>query len=158
LGKLPLNKKKKKMRRKKQSKKRSVRRRRSSMGAASGAVMNAVGIVAGAAIGRIVANKLLPNLDSKIKNAGVIAIGAIVFPKLVKGALGSSIGAGMVAAGGIGLLSDFQVIGAIEDTLSLPMTVGNVDDNLSVIAGDDSVMAGDVSVIAGMEDDDDYNF
>jgi len=146
------------MRRKKQSKKRSVRRRRSSMAAASGAVMNAVGIVAGAAIGRIVANKLLPNLDSKIKNAGVIAIGAIVFPKLVKGPLGASIGAGMVAAGGIGLLSDFQVIGAIEDTLSLPMTVGNVDDNLSVIAGDDSVMAGDVSVIAGMEEDDDYNF
>jgi len=147
------------MRRKKQSKKRSVsRRRRSKMGEASGAVMNAVGIVAGAAIGRIVANKLLPNLDSKIKNAGVIAIGAIVFPKLVKGALGASIGAGMVAAGGIGLLSDFQVIGAIEDTLSLPMTVGNVDDNLSVIAGDDSVMAGDVSVIAGMEEDDDYNF
>ena len=127
------------------------------MGEASGAVMNAVGIVAGAAIGRIVANKILPNLDSKLKNAGVIAIGAIVFPKLVKGPLGSSIGAGMVAAGGIGLLSDFQVIGAIEDTLSLPMTVGNVDENLSVIAGD-GVMAGDVSVIAGMEDDDDYNF
>ena len=146
------------MRRKKQSKKRSVsRRRRSSMGEASGAVMNAVGIVAGAAIGRIVANKILPNLDSKLKNAGVIAIGAIVFPKLVKGPLGASIGAGMVAAGGIGLLSDFQVIGAIEDTLSLPMTVGNVDENLSVIAGD-GVMAGDVSVIAGMEDDDDYNF
>jgi len=147
------------MRRKKQSKKRSVsRRRRSSMGEASGAVMNAVGIVAGAAIGRIVANKLLPNLDSKLKNAGVIAIGAIAMPKLLKGDLGASIGAGMVAAGGIGLLSDFQVIGAIEDTLSLPMTVGNVNDNLSVIAGDDSVMAGDVSVIAGMEDDDDYNF
>jgi len=147
------------MRRKKQSKKRSVsRRRRSSMGEASGAVMNAVGIVAGAAIGRIVANKLLPNLDSKLKNAGVIAIGAIAMPKLLKGDLGASIGAGMVAAGGIGLLSDFQVIGAIEDTLSLPMTVGNVNDNLSVIAGDDSVMAGDVSVIAGMEDDEDYNF
>ena len=119
--------------------------------------MNAVGIVAGAAIGRIVANKLLPNLDSKLKNAGVIAIGAIAMPKLVKGDLGSSIGAGMVAAGGIGLLTDFQVIGAIEDTLSLPLTVGAVDENLSVIAGD-GVMAGDVSVIAGMEDDDDYNF
>jgi len=145
------------MRRKKQSKKRSVRRRRSRIGEASGAVMNAVGIVAGAAIGRIVANKLLPNLDSKLKNAGVIAIGAIAMPKLVKGDLGSSIGAGMVAAGGIGLLTDFQVIGAIEDTLSLPLTVGAVDENLSVIAGD-GVMAGDVSVIAGMEDDDDYNF
>ncbi len=128
------------------------------MGAAGGALTNALGVVAGAAIGRIVANKLLPNLDSKIKNAGVIAIGAIAMPKLVKGAWGSSIGAGMVAAGGIGLLSDFQVIGAIEDTLSLPLTVGAVDEPLSVIAGD-GVMAGDVSVIAGMEEDEnDYNY
>jgi len=125
------------------------------MGAVSGAMTNAIGIVAGAAIGRIVANKLLPNLDSKIKNAGVIAIGAIAMPKLVKGAWGSSIGAGMVAAGGIGLLSDFNVIGAIEDTLSLPLTVGAVEENLSVIAGD-NVMAGDISVIAGMDEDDEY--
>jgi hypothetical protein len=64
----------------------------------------------------------------------------------------------MVAAGGIGLLTDFQVIGAIEDTLSLPLTVGAVDESMSVIAGD-GVMAGDVSVIAGMDDDEsDYNY
>jgi len=128
------------------------------MGAMGGAVTNALGIVAGAAIGRIVANKLLPNVDSKIKNAGVALLGAYGMPKIIKGSFGSSIGAGMVAAGGIGLLSDFNVIGAIEDTLSLPLTVGAVEDGLSVIAGDDSVMAGDISVIAGIEEDEDYNY
>jgi hypothetical protein len=147
------------MRRKKSSKKRSVRRRRSSMGAMGGGLNNVLGIVAGAAIGRIVANKLLPNVDSKIKNAGVAVLGAFGMPKLIKGAFGTSIGAGMVAAGGIGLLSDFGVVGAIEDTLSLPLTVGQVEDGISVIAGDDSVMAGDMSVIAGIEEeDDDYNY
>jgi hypothetical protein len=147
------------MRRKKSNKKRSVRRRRSSMGAMGGALNNAIGIVAGAAIGRIVANKLLPNVDSKIKNAGVAILGAYGMPKLIKGSFGTSIGAGMVAAGGIGLLSDFGVVGAIEDTLSLPLTVGEVEDGISVIAGDDSVMAGDMSVIAGIEEeDDDYNY
>jgi len=147
------------MRRKKSSKKRSVRRRRSSMGAMGGGLNNVLGIVAGAAIGRIVANKLLPNIDSKIKNAGVAILGAYGMPKLIKGSFGTSIGAGMVAAGGIGLLSDFKVIGAIEDTLSLPLTVGEVEDGISVIAGDDSVMAGDMSVIAGIEEeDDDYNY
>lgn len=147
------------MRRKKSSKKRSSSRRRSSMGAMGGGLNNVLGIVAGAAIGRIVANKLLPNVDSKIKNAGVAVLGAFGMPKLIKGSFGTSIGAGMVAAGGIGLLSDFGVVGAIEDTLSLPLTVGEVEDGISVIAGDDSVMAGDMSVIAGIEEeDDDYNY
>lgn len=147
------------MRRKKLSKKRSSSRRRSSMGAMGGGLNNVLGIVAGAAIGRIVENKLLPNVDSKIKNAGVAVLGAFAIPKLIKGSFGNSIGAGMVAAGGIGLLSEFGVIGAMEDTLSLPLTVGQVEDGISVIAGDDSVMAGDMSVIAGIEEeDDDYNY
>ena len=134
------------------------RRRHSGMGASGGQMTNLLGIIAGAAVGRIVANKLLPSVNSKIKNAGVLALGALVFPKLIKGGFGSSIGAGMVAAGGIGLLQNFNVVGAIEDTLSIPLTVGEVPENISVIAGnDDSVMAGDISVMAGM-DDEDYDY
>lgn len=131
------------------------RRKHSGMGATGGMMTNLLGIIAGAAVGRIVANKLLPSIDSKIKNAGVVALGAFVFPKLIKGGFGSSIGAGMVAAGGIGLLQNFNVVGAIEDTLSIPMNVGEVSENISVISGDDnSVMAGDISVMAGMDDED----
>jgi hypothetical protein len=150
-------------RRKKSYKKTRSRRRSRGMGAVSGNLMNIVGLVAGAAAGRIVATKLLPNIDSKIKNAGVIALGAFVFPKLIKGGLGSSIGAGMVAAGGLGVMQDFNVIGAIEDTLSIPLTVGEVPEDISLIAGDNDVMAGDndvmagdfdeLSVLSGMEED-----
>jgi hypothetical protein len=136
-------------RRKKSYKKSGSRRRSRGMGAVSGNLMNIVGLVAGAAAGRIVATKLLPNIDSKIKNAGVIALGAFVFPKLIKGGLGSSIGAGMVAAGGLGVMQDFNVIGAIEDTLSIPLTVGEVPEDISLIAGDNDVMAGDNDVMAG---------
>lgn len=144
-------------RRKKRSSRKKSYGRRSRMGAMGGGIMNAIGLVAGAAAGRIVATKLLPNMDSKIKNAGVIALGALVFPKLIKGGLGSSIGAGMVAAGGLGVLQDFNVIGAIEDTLSIPLTVGEVPEDISLIAGDDDVLSGygedDLSVLAGMEEE-----
>jgi hypothetical protein len=154
------------MRRKRRSVKKTYKRRHSKgIGAVSGGLMNMVGLVAGAVAGRIVATKVLPKIDSKIKNAGVIALGAFVFPKLIKGGLGSSIGAGMVAAGGLGVLQDFNVIGAIEDTLSIPLTVSGVPENISLIAGGDDVMAGDddvmagmdseLSVLAGMDEDDD---
>ena len=63
----------------------------------------------------------------------------------------------MVAAGGLGVMQDFNVIGAIEDTLSRPLTVSGVPENISLIAGDDDVMAGDDDVMAGMEDDSDLS-
>jgi len=163
------------MRRKRSHKKSHHKKRRShKMSGIGGGLMNIVGLVAGAAAGRIVATKLLPNIDSKIKNAGVIALGAVVFPKLIKGGFGSSIGAGMVAAGGLGIMQDFNVIGAIEDTLSIPLTVSGVPEDISLIAGNDRVMAGnddvmagynpgyepaadadELSVLSGMEDDED---
>jgi hypothetical protein len=61
----------------------------------------------------------------------------------------------MIAAGGSGLVGGFiPALGATDDTIDFPVTVGEVPDNLSVIAGDDSVMAGDdLSVMAGIEDD-----
>ena len=138
-------------------KRKSSRRRRGGrrMGAPAGMLQSALGVIAGAVAGRLVAKKLLPNIDEKIKNAGVVVLGAMVFPRLIKGDLGKSIGAGMIAAGGSGLVSAFiPAIGAMDDTMEFPMTVGEVPDNLSVIAGDDDVMAGDdLTVLAGIEDD-----
>lgn len=153
--------------RKKSYKKTKSRRRSYKMGAVGGNFMEIIGLVAGAAAGRIVATKLLPNVDSKIKNAGVIALGAFVFPKLIKGGIGSSIGAGMVAAGGLGVMQDFNVIGAIEDTLEIPLTVSGVPEDISLIAGSDDVMAGDdmdndygddLEVLAGMDEDEDEEY
>lgn len=135
-------------------KKAAPRRRRSSgrkMGAlGKGFIMDAAGLVAGAVGARILTSspKILPNLDPKMKSAGVIALG-VFFPKLIKGGLGKSIGDGMIAAGGLGLLQATNVLGAIESSMDIPV---------SVIAGDDlSVIAGyspdNISVIAGMEEE-----
>jgi hypothetical protein len=113
-------------------------------------VMDAAGLVIGAAVARVLTSspKILPNLDPKIKSVGVLAIGTF-FPKLLKGALGKSIGDGMIAAGGLGLLQATNVLGQIDNMMEIPV---------SVMAGDDlSVMAGyspdNLSVIAGMEEE-----
>lgn len=133
------------------------RRRSRRMGAAKGQLMDIVTLAAGAAAGTIVASKLFPNIDEKIKNAGVIAIGAFLMPKVLKGATGQNIGNGMIAAGSIGLLKSFNVIGRVSDMLEVPVMVGAVDDNISLISGTEDVMAGDnLAVLAGAEEEYDY--
>ena len=140
-------------------KRKSTRRRRSGrrMGSPAGMLQSAIGIIAGAVVGKLVAKRLLPAVDERIKNAGVVVLGAAVFPRLIKGDLGKSIGAGMIAAGGSGLVGSFiPAIGAMDDTMEFPMTVGEVPDNLSVIAGNDTVLAGDdLSVLAGFDEEED---
>jgi len=140
------------MRRRK--KKAAPRRRRSSrkMGAIGKSfLMDAVGLVAGAAAARVLtsSSKILPDLDPKIKAGAVIAIGAF-FPKLVKGSIGANMGAGMVAAGGLGLLQATNVLGQIDAALEIPATVYAGSDNISVISGNPDA----ISVVAG--DDMDY--
>jgi hypothetical protein len=92
--------------------------------------------------------KILPNLDPKIKSAGVIALG-VFFPKLLKGSFGKSIGDGMIAAGGLGLLQATNVLGQIDSSMDIPVSVMAGDD-LSVIAG---YTPDSLSVIAGMEEE-----
>ncbi len=139
-------------------KKRSApsRRRKSSrkMGAIGKSfIMDAAGLVAGAAIARVLTSsgKILPNIDAKLKSAAVVAIGAF-FPKLVKGAIGQSIGSGMIASGGLGLLQSTGVLGAMDDAMQIPVSVMAGDD-LSVISG---YSEDNLSVIAGM--DEEYSF
>ena len=139
-------------------KKRSApsRRRKSSrkMGAIGKSfIMDAAGLVAGAAIARVLTSsgKILPNIDAKLKSAAVVAIGAF-FPKLVKGAIGQSIGSGMVAAGGLGLLQSTGVLGQIDNAMQIPVSVMAGDD-LSVISG---YSEDNLSVIAGMDEEYSY--
>ncbi len=115
--------------------------------------MDAAGLVAGAVGARILTSspKILPNLDPKLKSAGVIALG-VFFPKLIKGGLGKSIGDGMIAAGGLGLLQATNVLGAIDQSMDIPVSVMAGND-LSVIAG---YTPDNLSVIAGMEEE--YNY
>jgi hypothetical protein len=113
----------------------------------------ALGIIAGAVIGKKVAG-FIPVQDDRIKNAAVLGIG-LAFPMILKGDMGKAIGNGMIAAGGAGLVSQLVPgLGQMDDTMTFPVTVGEVPDNISVIAGDDDVMAGDdLSVLAGYSED-----
>lgn len=132
----------------------SRRRKSRKMGAMGKSfLMDAAGLVAGAAAARILTSsgKILPNLDAKIKSAGVIALGAFL-PKFVKGSFGKSIGDGMIAAGGIGLLQATNVLGAIDQAMEIPVSVMAGDD-LSVIAG---YQPDNLSVIAGMDEEYSY--
>ena len=132
----------------------SRRRKSRKMGAIGKSfIMDAAGLVAGAAAARILTSsgKILPNLDPKIKSAAVIAIGAY-FPKLIKGSFGKSVGDGMIAAGGLGLLQSTNILGAIDNAMEIPVSVMAGDD-LSVIAG---YGEDNLSVIAGMDEEYSY--
>ncbi len=141
-------------RRRKSTKRRTSRRRMGAVGKAN--IQAALGIIAGAVIGKKVAG-FIPVGDERIKNAAVLGIG-LAFPMILKGELGKAIGNGMIAAGGAGLVGGLiPALGQMDDTMTFPVTVGEIPDNISVIAGDDSVMAGDdLSVLAGMEEDETY--
>lgn len=135
-------------------KKASSRRRGRRMGAIGKAgIGQALGIIAGAVIGKKVAG-MLPIGDDRIKNAAVLAIG-VAFPMIVKGDVGKALGSGMIAAGGAGLVGNLvPALGAV-DTMEFPVTVGEVPDNISVIAGDDVMAGDDLAVLAGYEEDED---
>ena len=132
----------------------SRRRKSRKMGAIGKSfIMDAAGLVAGAAAARVLTSsgKILPNIDAKLKSAGVIALGAF-FPKFLKGSFGKAIGDGMVAAGGLGLLQSTGVLGAIDNAMEIPVSVMAGDD-LSVIAG---YTPDNLSVIAGMDEEYSY--
>ena len=141
-------------RRRKSTKRRTSRRRMGAVGKAN--IQTALGIIAGAVIGKKVAG-LIPGDNEYIKNGAVLAAG-LAFPMILKGDLGKAIGNGMIAAGGAGLVGGLiPALGAMDDTMTFPVTVGEIPDNISVIAGDDTVMAGDdLSVLAGYEEDEMY--
>jgi hypothetical protein len=143
----------------KKGKKNIPRRRHRMSGGMSGMLMQAVGLVGGAVAARVLTNssKILPQLDAKIKDAAVIGLG-LYFPKLVKGPIGASVGAGMVAMGGLALVQSTGAIAGIDDMIPASFMAG---DDLSVIAGDLSVISGDysqdnLSVIAGDYSDEMY--
>ena len=140
-------------RRRKSTKRRTSRRRMGAIGKRAN-IAAALGIIAGAVIGKKVAG-FIPVGDERIKNAAVVGIG-LAFPMILKGDIGKAIGNGMIAAGGAGLVGQLvPALGQMDDTMTFPVTVGEVPDNISVIAGDDSVLAGDdLSVLAGYDDDD----
>tara|TARA_R110000868_G_scaffold258476_1_gene515993 strand:+ start:734 stop:1183 length:450 start_codon:yes stop_codon:yes gene_type:complete len=149
------------MARKRKSHKRTHRRSRRMSGIGKTDIMSILAITAGAAAGRIVTQKVMPNMNSTLKSAGVLALGAFILPKFIKGKFGSALGTGMVAAGGMGILQGTGLIGAIEDSIDSAVDsisgfqdIGAIQD-VGYINQDDS-MESDESMGAMDEDVEDY--
>jgi hypothetical protein len=116
---------------------------------------DAVTLIAGAALGGVAKNYLPGN--ETIKNAAVTGIG-LFLPSFVKAGWAKGVAAGMVAYGGVSLVKQFAdpsgkfIAGIDGDQMTVPMRVGEIEDNLSVISG--GVMAGDqLSVLSGVYDE-----
>ena len=145
---------------------RPIRRRMSGVGASS-PVMQVAGLIGGAILARVASNvitKAKPDLNSKIINAAQIGLG-LYMPKLIKSQLGKDLGNGMIAAGGLGLVTSLGVINGIdvisgmEDQEFIEMTVNGIEDNTE-IDFEDSLNG--IDVVSGIDDDNfdenDYNY
>jgi len=163
------------MARRKAHKKRTSRRRRSSMSGTGSTVTNALAMVTGAVIGRVLSTKLSNKVNPKILAGGQIALG-IFLPKMVKNKFAAGIGAGMIVNGGVQALSSFGVISAISGFTDGVKVDYLGDDDFDSISGsadiqeiagiddmgmglvDEGVMSGsaDISIIAGDDEDFDY--
>lgn len=133
---------------KKKAKKPATRRRRIS-GVNTGQVISKIG---GALVGyvgaKMLSNKVMPNLDEKIKGAAVVALGVFAVPRFIKGPMGEGLSIGMAVAGGDTLLRGTGLIAGIMDKpmLYLPAgqrvagdginnTVGGTDGIVNTVAG-----------------------
>jgi len=131
----------------------SRRRRHSGMGATGSDLMSIAGLLAGAVAGKVIASKLLPNVNPKYTAIGQVAAG-FVLPKVVKSNFVKAMGAGMIVNGGMSALSTFGVLAGIgADDTSVEFIGGSSD--ISTIAGDEDMMSGssDISTIAGIGED-----
>ena len=105
-------------RRKKQTKRRSTRRR---MGATKGGLMSALYLVGGAAIAqgvtklvdRAMASSSMSDMTKKAISGAAPIIAGYFTPKFIKGDVGSKLGAGMIALGGLKLVQSAGVLSGI---------------------------------------------
>lgn len=144
-----------------------VRRRKARVNGinTSNVLMQVVGLAGGSILARVANNLILkakPDLNAKLISIAQIGLG-VYLPTLVKSDLGKNLGAGMVAIGGVGLVTSFGIINGIDvisgddDDEMMEVMVSGTDD-LEVISGMEDDFSfdsvGDLDVINGMEDDD----
>lgn len=134
-------------------------RRRRISGVNNNPVMKIAGLAGGAILARLANNlilKMKPDLNGKIINAAQIGIG-IYLPKFIKSELGKDLGAGMIAAGGLGLATSLGVINGIdvingtdEDDQMLELAISGMNEDEENGQLDDS-MSG-LDTVSGLED------
>lgn len=105
---------------KRKAKKPTTRRRRRSVGALAvnkDLMTQAAGALVGFVGGQMIAAKLAPNLDKKIKGIILAAAGVIGVPMFLKNSLGKGISLGLTTAGGVQVLQSTGIISGIERQL-----------------------------------------
>lgn len=139
---------------------RSKGRRRSVSGVKGGAVMEVVAVAGGAVAAKFLAKILGPKVNNDKLLNGIILAGGMFLPRFMKSNFGKGIGAGMIAAGSVGLLSSMGVLQGIgADEYQMEFISG--PDNINVLSdvGEDNDPAYDgvngigndgLNVVSGM--------
>lgn len=151
---------------------RPVRRRRISGMGSSNVIMTIAGLAGGAILARIASNvitKAKPDLNMKLIAAAQIGLG-IYLPKLLKSQLGKDLGAGMISAGGVGLVTSLGVIKGIDvvsgindeitdDYFSTYIDNLNTDADMSDELSDLESSMNGIDVVSGIGDmESEYNY
>lgn len=132
-------------RRKKHTKKHATRRRSKRMGAVSmkGGLSSALFTIAGGVAARFVSNTingttLNDSYKKYVASVAPIAVG-LFLPKFIKSDIGKSIGNGMIAVGGLGLVQSTGVLSGMPMIAKRYMGLGPTSqNNRGVIAGMDT--------------------
>ena len=130
-------------RRKKHHAKKHSRRRSKRMGAAGSTLTNALFTIAGGVAARFVSNtingtSLNDSYKKYVASVAPIAVG-IFLPKFIKSDMGKSLGTGMIAVGGLGLVQSTGVLSGMPMIAKRYMGLAPSSQNSrGVIAGMDT--------------------
>lgn len=133
------------------------RRSSKSMGSvATDLLMNAAGLVVGAVAANKIGKMLPATINPKFVSAGQLVLG-LALPKFVKTPIVASIGNGMAAVGGMGLLTSFvPSLGATDDVVLLSGidTIGDMSEvnGVDQIGDLDAMNGSDISEVGYYEE------
>jgi hypothetical protein len=89
----------------------TTRRRRRSVGAVNKDLLTqAAGAVAGFVAGQMIASKIAPTMDNKIKGLVIAAAGLFGVPMVMKNSIGRGLALGLAVSGGQKVLQGFNII------------------------------------------------
>lgn len=145
-------------RRKHHAKKKVTHRRRSHrMSGVKGGIMSAVTVIAGAVAAQLLSksvDKMIPattaaGTRSLIDGAAPIALG-LILPRFIKSELGKNLGTGMIAVGGLKLVS--SQVSALAGMGALPSMNPYANKQAPAIAGYKTGSGNYIAGIAGVEE------
>lgn len=110
---------------KKKAKTKTGSRRRRRVSGVGDSFTPIIGGLAGVAAAGMISKAVGGKVDNKILGLGLVALGALVVPKMIKGPLGAGLAVGVGAAGGKTALEGFGVsIGSVADFYRVPTING----------------------------------